>query len=237
MNGITILLAAALLCSGIAAVADTNEKLIIPLDGPSLPDTIVRHNVSVEQLKSGPERGLKIHFEATDWPNVFFRPVSGSWDWSGYTGLALDVYNPESEMQPVEMRVDNEGADGVNHCNQVRTSVKPGVWTTFRCRFNRGGDTSLWGMRGLPITGPTGGSPALDLKHIVAFQVFLAKPTHEHTLLLNNIRLYGGGVNTEEKVKFPFVDRFGQYKNGDWPGKLKSDAELKTRAQAESWSV
>jgi hypothetical protein len=125
MNWVAIIVISVALCAGGAVARADSEKLIVSLDGAALPETIVRHNVSVEQLKAGPQRGVKVHFEATDWPNIFFRPVSGTWDWSGYLGLAVDVYNPEAEMQPVEMRVDNEGADGVNHCNQVRTSVKP----------------------------------------------------------------------------------------------------------------
>ncbi len=223
--------------NGIPASAQDHDKPIVPLNGASLPDTLVRNNVDVEMLKSGPQRGLSVKFHVTDWPNVTFRPVSGVWDWTGYTGIAVDVYNPEAEAQSVSMRVDNAGADGVNHCNQQATSVKAGAWTTFRLRFNRGGDKSLWGMRGLPITGPTGGGPVLEMAKITAFQIFLAKPHDEHTLILNNFRLYGGGVNNDEKVTFPFVDPFGQYKNCEWPDKLKSSAELTRRMQVEEASL
>jgi hypothetical protein len=87
-------------------------------------------------------------------------------------------------------------------------------------------------MRGLPITGPTGGGAALDLTKITAFQVFLAKPPREHTLIVNNLRLYGKGA-TGEKVRYPFVDRFGQYRNGDWPGKLKGEADFAARLAKE----
>jgi hypothetical protein len=219
--------------TGASAAVDDKDRIIVPLDGASLPDTLARNNVDVDLLKSGPQRGLSVKFHVTDWPNVYFRPVNGVWDWSGYTGIAVDVYNPEADAVSVNMRVDNAGADGVKNCNQQSTSAKPGSWTTFRLRFNRGGDNSLWGMRGLPITGPTGGGAVLDMAKITAFQIFLAKPSSEHRLILNNFRLYGGGVNTDEKVKLPFVDRFGQYKNGEWPGKLKSEAELVQRSRNE----
>jgi hypothetical protein len=214
------------------ASGDEKDRLIVPLDGASLPDTLVRNNVTVELVKSGPERGLKVRYQVSDWPNVFFRPVSGSWDWAGFTGIAVDIYNPETEALNVSMRVDNAGADGVKNCNQLATSTRAGAWTTLRLRFNRAADTSLWGMRGLPITGPMGGA-GLDLKHIVAFQVFLAKPSREHVLILENFRLYGGGANTEERVSYPFVDRFGQYRNATWPGKLNVEMDLRDRARTE----
>lgn len=214
------------------SLAAPDERVVVDLE-KGLPDTLVRHNVEVELIRTGQLRGLKVRFGVTDWPNVFFRPREGVWDWTGYTGIAVDVYNPEDRALQVNMRVDNEGADGVNNCNQLGTVVLPKRWTTFRLRFNRKGDESLWGMRGLPITGPKGGGAVIDLSRITAFQVFLARPRTEHTLILRNFRLYGHNAK-EERVQFPFVDRFGQYRNADWPGKLKSEEELRQRAERES---
>ncbi len=222
----------ALLAASMAMAAQQPaERIVVPLDS-GIPDTLLQHSVEVELLRSGPQQGLKVHFRVADWPNVYFRPKQAVWDWTGYAGLAVDIYNPEPVAQQVAVRVDNEGADGINNCNQLGTSVPPGKWTTFRIRFNRKGDDALWGMRGLPITGPKGGGAVLDLTRITAFQVFLPRPTTEHTLILNNFRLYGRGA-TAEKVRMPFVDRFGQYRNADWPGKLKSETEFAERVRRE----
>jgi hypothetical protein len=232
---LTLILAlVALFMTGVAAVAP-DEKPIVSFD-KGVPETLVRNNVEVELVPSGPQSGLKVRFGVSDFPNVYFRPAQGVWDWTGYTGIAVDVYNPERRALQVNMRVDNEGADGVNNCNQLGTTVPAGKWTTFRLRFNRAGDASLWGMRGLPVTGPRGGGAVLDLSRITAFQVFLAWPTEPHTLVLRNFRLYGRTAQ-EEKVRLPFVDRFGQYKNADWPGKVKSEAELVERARKEKTSL
>ena len=44
----------------------------------------------------------------------------------------------------------------------------------------------------------------------------------------------GGSLRlTEEESFFPFVDRFGQYAHGHWPGKVGTDAELRRRAKDE----
>ncbi|HLJ55030.1 MAG TPA: hypothetical protein VKT77_08305, partial [Chthonomonadaceae bacterium] len=232
MNYLTALIAAALCIAAVTVRADDHEKLIVPLSGPAVPEIAVRHSVELELVKAGPRSGLKVRYEVTDWPNVFFQPASGAWDWSDYTGIAVDIYNPEAEAQTVTMRVDNSGADGIKNCNTRGVSARAGAWTTLRLRFNRGGDPALWGMRGLPITGPTGGGAVLDTKRIVGFQVFLTKPAREHTLILNNFRLYGAAA--EAHVSYPFVDRFGQYRNGDWPGKLKDEADLEKRANVEA---
>ncbi len=229
---LTAILFCAAVAAACAAVAAPDEKAVISLEA-GIPDALVRNSVTVELLKSGPQQGLRVRYGVTDWPNAFFRPVTGVWDWSGWTGIAVDIYNPEAEAQAVSMRVDNAGADGVTACNQLGGAVKAGEWTTFRLRFNKGGDKGLWGMRGLPVTGPTGGGAVLDLSKITAFQVFLAKPTREHTLILRNFRLYGPG-DASVAVKYPFVDRFGQYRNAEWPGKLHSETELRQRLARET---
>lgn len=239
MSPLTVFVAFGLMSVGAigGAGAGEKERIVVPLDGSTIPDTVVRNNVDVALSATGNLRGLKVHYHVTDWPNIFFRPVSGVWDWSGYTGFAVDIYNPESETQTVSMRVDNEGADGVKSCNQQGASVRAGAWTTIRMRFNLSADTTLWGMNGLPITGPKGGGAVLDLSRIVAFQVFLSKPSQEHTLILNNFRLYGSGPTGGDKVTYPFVDRFGQYRNGEWPGKLKSETELIARLHREEAGI
>lgn len=209
------------------------ERVLVPLSGPGLPASLVRNDVTATLKTTGPTAGLEVRFSKVAWPNAMFRPSAGSWDWRGYSGIAVDLYNPEAEAVSVAMRVDNAGADGVAHCNQLGGSAAPRAWSTLRLRFNRGGDARLWGMRGLPITGPTGGSAVLDLSQVTAFQVFLPMPSREHTLVLRNMRLVDGGSTTDPKVTFPFVDRFGQYRGADWPGKLKGASELVARLKAE----
>src|SRR5580700_10965442 len=131
MNWSLIALSLLVTClTGASATVDAADKIIVPLDGAALPSSLVRNNVDVDLLKSGPQRGLKVKFHITDWPNVYFRPLEGVWDWTGYTGIAVDVYNPEAEAVSVNVRVDNAGADGVKNCNQQSTSVKAGAWTT-----------------------------------------------------------------------------------------------------------
>ncbi|HOX39675.1 MAG TPA: beta-galactosidase [Candidatus Brocadiia bacterium] len=203
-----------------------NEKAILSFDGPGLPDCLVRHNVEVALFEQDGRKSLRVDFAVTDWPNVYFTPKSGTWDWSGFAGIAVDIYNPEAQAVSVAMRIDNAGGDGAKNCNQQSSTALPKQWTTFRVHLDTGGPNPFWGMRGVPVKGPLPTGAAIDLAKITAFQVFLPMPSEKHTLIISNVRLFGHGGKLEDLVPLPFVDRFGQYKHADWPGKIKDDKDL-----------
>jgi len=222
--------------SGLAKAADAQaaDRLLFDLEDGAVPPGLTCNSTTVAVVPQGNGRALKVDFAVTDWPNVFFSPAEGGpWDFSAWAGIAVDLYNPEAETVPVSMRVDNAGADGLNHCNTVSTGARPGEWVTLEARFNTGGSNPFWGMRGVPELGPVPTGPVIDPARIVAFQVFLARPTQPHTLRLDNVRVFGVGAATAGKVPLPFVDRFGQYTHAQWPGKIATEDDLRQRAAAE----
>ncbi|MBN2312032.1 MAG: beta-galactosidase [Candidatus Hydrogenedentes bacterium] len=227
-----------MLLMGLAAadgVPAAREAVFESFENEALPGTLVLHNVDVERIAHGEGHALQVDFEVVDWPNVFFQAPEGGWDWGEYSGIAVDIYNPTPESVNVAMRVDNAGADGANHCNTASTTALPGEVTTLKAAFRTGGCGPFWGMRGVPILGPVTRGSNVDPSCIVAFQVFLPRPSAPHRLVLDNIRLYGGiSAPLEDLVAFPFVDRFGQYRHDDWPGKVHSEEELTARREAEA---
>jgi hypothetical protein len=67
---------------------------------------------------------------------------------------------------------------------------------------------------------------AIDLSHIVAFQVFLPTPSRQTTLFLDNIRLLPptlGGL----------ADQYGQFTRADWPGKIHQDVDFQKQDTEE----
>lgn len=198
----------------------------------SIPAELVRNNVDVKIVSTQRGRALEVRFHKADWPNVYFRPAKGVWDWSSASGIAVDVYNPESSPIRAYMRADNAGADGTNFCVTGEVSALPKAWTTLKLHLGSG-KSVLWGKRGLPGLGPTGIGKPIDRAKITAFQVFLNRPESEHTLILSNVRLFGPGAD----VSMPFVDRFGQYIHDRWPGKLKSESEFAVRIKAEKADI
>ena len=214
-----------------------HASVVESFDRDSLPSNMVQNNVDAVLVPHGEGRALQVHFKQVDWPNVYFTAAERTWNWSAFAGIAVDIYNSESEPVPVCMRVDNKGADGVKFCNTANTIARPGERTTLQVRFNAGDVGPFWGMRGIPVVGPVGHGSTIDPSRITAYQVFLPRPQEPHTLVLDNVRLFGQGASLKELVSFPFVDRFGQYKHADWPGKLKDEQDLEMRRQEEESSL
>jgi len=210
----------ALMAGGLSA------QTVIPLNPKKLPSNMAQNNAKADPITQDGKAAIQVRFKQADWPNVFFTPAEGVWDWSGTGGLAVDIYNPAAEPISVCMRVDNAGADGIRNCANARTAVQPHRWTTLELWFGTS-PTQFWGMRGTPDHGM--GAP-LDLSKITAFQVFLTKPDTEHTLVLSNFRL----LSKSREITLPFVDKFGQYKHADWLGKLRSENDLVQRRDKES---
>ncbi|NIA13121.1 MAG: hypothetical protein GWP08_03495 [Nitrospiraceae bacterium] len=209
------------------------ETVFIRLDGEALPPNMTQNNTEATMVPYGGRRAMQVDFARVDWPNVFFAPPEGTWDWSAYAGIAVDVFNPGTETVDVCMRVDNAGADGMNHCNNGTVYVKPGERATLMVRFSTGEANDFWGMRGVPYRGVVGTGSPIDTSAITAFQVFLPRPPEPRTLILEEVRLFGDGQPLRDLIPLPFIDRFGQYMHADWPGKIASEEDLRQRRDAE----
>ncbi len=196
-----------------------------------LPHNLILHDARADLVMHAGSQALQVRFQKAEWPNVFFQAES-PWDWSNHAALAVDVTNLEKQPITVAMRVDNDGADGLNNCKTADANVPPGETITLTARFNAGANR-FWGMRGIPEVGEVATGNQLDPARVVAFQVFLSRPDEEHTLILDNIRLVGNLDELEAKVSLPFVDRFGQYMHAEWPGKLNSDEDFAARKSEE----
>ena len=172
-------------------------------------------------------------FAHVDWPNVFLKAPEGGWDWSAYDGVGFTIYNPTDVSITVAMRLDNEGANGMDFCNNLRKTVRAGSQLHFNMLFNRPGDRELWGMRGTPGAAQYGEGKPLDLAHITAVQLFLPTPDRENRLIFEKASLFKLGGDSGVGIKFPFVNKFGQYIYDEWPGKLHDEKELVERVERE----
>lgn len=214
----------------------------IPLLDAAAPGLLdkVRLNASVAtlvQTPAGPALDVVFNHEAP-WPNIRFNlgEAYERGDWSGGHVLSLTVTNPLDAPVPMHVRVDDSPlADGARHCRQGSVSVPPGG--PHEVRFDLSG-FHIPGMRGQPRNrGVDRGeglwirSPLreLDLATIVAFQIFMARPTEEHRLLFHRAELQRALIGEFE----PFVDRYGQFTDEDWPGKLHEDGEFARRHAEE----
>ncbi len=217
-----------------AGNADPPQKVLADFAAENLPDHIRLHDAEMTRVAHEGSQVREVRFGTTEWPNVFFEAPEGGWDFSQWAGIAVELHNPGETALAVNMRVDNPGADGTNHCNTAHGHVRPAQDYVLRCRFNTGASDVLWGMRGVPVLGPVGSGPQLDTANITAWQVYLPQPDAEHTIVFKKAWLFGLGGDIKKLIDFPFVDRFGQYIHDDWPGKLHGEDDYPERRAAEA---
>ncbi|MDQ1258105.1 MAG: hypothetical protein QG656_2714, partial [Candidatus Hydrogenedentes bacterium] len=219
---------------GLAAfAAPAEDAAVLSFANGELPSNLKQNNVDARVVTHNGAPALEVQYRVADWPNVLFSAPEGGWDWSGYAGIEIALHNPTDESIHACLRVDNAGADGMNHCNNGSTVVPAHEDALLTVRFNTGVDGEFWGMRGLPVRGPSGSGPVMDTSKIVAFQIFVPMPSDPHTLIVKGAKLFGQGGSLRELVPLPFVDRFGQYMHETWPGKLVNESEFETRRVAE----
>ncbi len=170
------------------------------------------------------------------WPGITMPAPRGHWDLSDYAAVLVRLNNTGTNRVTVCCRVDNPGADGTKHCVTDSMTLKPGQTNTLIVRLVREADSTLdgklFGMRGYPKA--AAGPDALDVTNVTQLLLFVDHPTESHSFQVMDIRAGGEHTRPTAWVSdadpfFPFIDTFGQYKHKDWPGKVRSLAELQQR--------
>ena len=69
--------------------------------------------------------------------------------------------------------------------------------------------------------------------------MFVSQPQEDHAIEIRNLRAGGPSAASRWLTEdidqlFPLIDRFGQYRHADWPGKIASEADLRQRVSQES---
>lgn len=195
------------------------------------------------QLSNSPDRSawrLRTGRQAP-WPGITLPAPGGHWDLSSAAQVALKVRNEGTNQVTVFCRVDNPGADGTDHCLTGSVTVNPGATETLRVPLKRAADDQLggklFGMRGYPVA--PGGPGTIDPRNVTQLLVFVSQPTAEHLFAIHDIRALGTysaptAWTTDAQPFFPLIDSFGQYRHKDWPGKVKSLADLAARRDQEA---
>jgi len=230
---------ACLFCLAVGAEGWEREPLITwPEQG--LPSGLRPEGAAIARsMTSDGKSAIEAVFEPGPWPHVWFLPDdSGLWDWSQYAGMGMVVYNDSDDVVAASIRVDNAGADGTQHCLTLRSTLLPRQETRIEAFFPTQASEDLWGMRGLPGQLPRFEGAPINLAAITAFQIFLPGNAKVRRLLLSEVYAIPQSDSLAERLvpPFPFVDRFGQYRHAEWPGKLQSEEELLARAVAEESS-
>ena len=203
---------------------------------------IVTSDAKVSAAKSGIGSALCVATgHQAGWPGVTLRAPGGSWDLSSFSYVTVGMRNPGTIPVTVFCRVDNPGADGVQHCVSGSLDLSAGQTGSLKVPMKRTGEDKLggklFGMRGYPA-GP-GGQATIDPAHVTQIVVFLSKPDTDHQFELRDVRANGDYIPPTASVTdatpfFPFIDSFGQYRHKGWPGKTTSLADLAVKREQEA---
>ncbi|MEX0777099.1 MAG: beta-galactosidase [Phycisphaeraceae bacterium] len=175
------------------------------------------------------------------YPNITLKPTGQTWNLDRFTRIEIDVTNLSDESLKIGARADNPGATGRSNSTTGSIGLDPGETGTLTVEFDRKFAqelrASLKGMHHTPwgVRGQWGG--VIDPAQVTQISLFLNKPDRPYRFAIDNLRAAGTFDPSTLVVPepfFPFIDRFGQYVHRDWPGKVKSEADLAAHRQAEA---
>jgi hypothetical protein len=153
-------------------------------------------------------------------------------DLSDFMGVTAQIANTGNSLFWVEGFMNEQR--WINSCVYLKPGETKSIEILFK-RMQERGTKDFPAMNGLP-----GGSlwhwlsedPAQSKKI-----TFIVYSEDRSTLTISEIRPYGKFIPPKQMAStkdfFPFIDRFGQYKHTDWPGKINDKQDLKQAIQKE----
>lgn len=234
-----LVLAILLGLSGIplAAQAETLFNFVRPLDAVQVTtQDAVLPSVTAESTPEG-EILRRLTFNVADKPSLRLTPQSGSWDWSAAEAMSLRIQSAQDWAITVEVAI--ESADGKVLTSQValpagpaQTLLVPLAATSPNAHGMRAAPPvplTRDGKRWLPAIQVSG---ELDRSRVTSVTLSLNKPAAAQNILLGR---FGTSPDDHQDALYEgLMDAYGQYARGDWPGKVKSDEQLKKGAADEA---
>ena len=174
--------------------------------------------------------------------------VKGAWDLSKCSRLTLELANRDRKGElPITVRLDNPGADagksqGVFVDRVKIRGKKPAIYTVALpppLPNLREINSKLSGMKRSPFA-TTGVAADLDASKVVGVAVYIKEPKLDWFWGVKRIVAHTGPppqvpdwMRLSAKEFFPFIDKYGQFKHKEWPGKTHSDDDLKKAIKTE----
>lgn len=190
---------------------------------------------------------LEVKIEGDDgYPGVL---ISGQWDLSGYNLITCELEcRDRVGSLPLTIRLDNPDAnpglgkgvfidrlrfsgEGVDKCSVAIAPQLPS---------GRAITSKFSGMRATPFHMISGVVADLDKTQVVGVALYMNMPGRSRTWRIKRITAHKGEEKSapawtqmSEQEFFPFVDKYGQFKFKEWPGKINSDEDLQAALKQE----
>jgi hypothetical protein len=171
---------------------------------------------------------------------IILRPKEGPWDFSGYSYVRVDITNSGDGLIWIRGRLDNEGALDWKDSSSSMAYILPGERATLGFPFQRiaSADDSpeIFHLQGSRPNGFRGHWLPFKPEQVIACR--LAIRSASSALKLTDVQVslaqpYGAQANAS-LLELPYLDKYGQVRQLDWPGKLHSDAEFASRLKKEA---
>lgn len=155
-------------------------------------------------------------------------------DLSSFLGISALVFNSGSYLFRIEGFINDKL--WINSCIYLEPGEIKNLEIIFKRMFERGKVNVFPAMDGLP-----GGTlwlwDAVDPGKIdkITFKIFTKGSA---ALSIYEVKPYGEFISPQKIAKsqgfYPFIDKLGQYKHADWPGKIKNESALNQAIDTEA---
>lgn len=215
---------------------DQPPKILFDFENRFNTSTISTVDARANLITEGQNHLLRITLgHADNRPSVTLRMPET--DLSRYLGIAMDIKNLGSSGIGVEAQCYTENS---RSGSLTMVWVEAGETDTLFILFSRSAvgleyaANYISGMNGLPGGYVRG---RLDVTRVANIDIFKPKSEVDYTFTVDNIRAIGKFNFPPEAVLksgfLPFVDRFGQYIYGEWPGKISSVEDIMNQKEEE----
>ena len=176
------------------------------------------------------------------WPGMKMVFLAGERDLSPFSSLAITVSNTTDRTRTVHLSVKCRALQGGSPGGSV--TLKPHATGVIRSNLKSmpwllDAPLPLEGMNGYPTSAAEVKTGAFNIRKTTQFHIFYNQDGIASGFAVSKVTADENGIpqkTLSARDFLPFVDRFGQFKHDDWPGKVHSEAELtRTREQEEAW--
>ena len=174
---------------------------------------------------------VKAVFKSTaPWPGVLVTPKEVNFDFSRFSEIVVSVSNTLSRPQRIWMKLRRKGVAPLMNAG----SVFLGPYETGLLRHEI--DCSPWRLDAPLNLGNLKGAPkgpdaGLEFAAVTEMHIFRknAEEPISGSFAVQKVAAFGPQSNRpvlSASGFLPFVDRFGQFRHSDWPGKMHCEKEL-----------
>lgn len=171
---------------------------------------------------------------------IILQPNGGQWDISRYSYFRVDITNGGDGLVWIRGRLDNEDAKDWANSSSSQAYILPGERATLAFPFPRPDEEDDSPEIFHTVDNRPNGFRRHWMKfkpdEVIACRLLIRSTSDQLNLKDIQVSLaqpYGAEANAH-LLELPYLDKFGQVRQLDWPNKVHSDEELAARTKKEA---